>query len=262
NNVIMTDLPEMDVTDKKKVFSLVERYKPEFVLHLAAETDVDKCETEIDHAFRSNTIGTQNVALACQKTGAVMIYISTGGIFNGAMGKVHTEFDVPDPQNVYSRSKYQGELIVKDLLNEFFIFRAGWMIGGGPGKDRKFVGKIIEFCRTKDTIEAVNDKYGSPTFARDFLSGIKETIKTGEYGLYHMVNSGGSCTRFDIAVEISRILKKNIVVKPVTSERFPLPAKRADSEAMKNYKLELMGRNIMPDWKKSLSEYVVEFLAK
>lgn len=253
--VILTDLPEMDVTDKEKVFAIVSKNRPEYVLHLAAETDVDRCEKEVDHAFRSNTIGTQNVALACQECGAVMIYISTGGVFNGKIGAIHTEFDKPDPINQYSKSKYEGEKIVKTLLNKYYIFRAGWMIGGGKARDKKFVGKIIELCRTKKDLEIVNDKFGSPTFARDFVSGIKQIIETNNYGLYHLTNKG-SCTRYDIALELVKLLKVAVNVKPVGSDRFPLPAPRAASEAMRNYKLELMGIDPMPVWKESLKKYI------
>ena len=257
-NIVMTDLPEMDVTSKQKVFSLVEKYKPKTVLHLAAETNVDKCESEIDHAYRTNTIGTVNIALACQKIGAEMIYISTGGVFDSKGKYESTEFDKPRPLNKYADSKYQGELAVKDLLTRFYIFRAGWMIGGGPKRDKKFVGKIIELCQTKPKIEAVSDKFGSPTFAQDFVKGIREVIKTGNYGLYHLVNKG-SVSRYEIAREIVKCMNKDVEVVPVTSERFPLPAPRAESEAMKNYKLDLMGINPMPDWRKSLKTYISEW---
>lgn len=254
----LTDLPEMDVTKKEQVFALVEKYSPSTVLHLAAETDVDKCETVIDHAYRVNAIGTYNVALACKKYSAEMIYISTGGVFNGQAGRVHTEFDRPDPVNVYSKAKHEGEKLVRDLLKKHYIFRAGWMIGGGRLKDKKFIGKIIELCRTKAEIEVVNDKYGSPTFARDLLAGIKKVITTGNYGLYHLVN-GGACTRYEIALEIVRHLGLKVRIKPVTSERFHLPAPRAASEAMRNYKLDLMGINPMPDWRTALAEYIKEW---
>lgn len=254
----LTDLPEMDVTKKDYVFNLFEQYKPSLVLHLAAETNVDKCETELDHAYLTNALGVQNVALACQKYQAEMVYISTGGVFNGQPNQVHTEFDPPAPVNIYSKAKYEGEKIVAELLNKYYIFRAGWMIGGGPKVDKKFVGKIIELCQQRTELEAVNDKYGSPTFARDFVKGIKKVVSTGNYGLYHLVNSG-VCTRYDIAIEIVKLLGKDIQVKPVGSDRFPLPAPRAASEAMKNYKLDLLGLNPMPDWKDSLAEYVKEW---
>ena len=253
----LTDLPEMDVTDKDKVFGLVKKYKPKLILHLAAETDVDKCETEIEHANLVNATGTQNIALACKESGAEMVYISTGGVF-GDKKRVHTELDEPNPLSVYSKSKYEGEKIVRSLLERYYIFRAGWMIGGGAKKDKKFVGKMIELMGKRDMIEAVNDKYGSPTFAKDFVAGIKRMITTGKYGLYHLVNKG-VVTRYDIAVELAKLLKKNVKVVPVTSDRFPLPAPRAESEAMETYNLSKLGLDIMPDWKASLKEYVSEW---
>ncbi|MBU0573289.1 MAG: dTDP-4-dehydrorhamnose reductase [Candidatus Margulisbacteria bacterium] len=259
--LVLTDLPEMDVTDKSKVFNIILKHKPDLVLHLAAETNVDKCETEIDHAFRTNTIGTQNIALACKEIKAQMVYISTGGVFNGRKGQIHTEFDCPDPANVYSKAKLEGEFIVRDLLTDYYIFRAGWMIGGGPEKDKKFVGKIIELCQTKDQLKIVNDKFGSPTFARDFVAGIKKVIKTGNFGLYHLVNSG-CVSRYEIAQEIVKNLNKDVRLEPVSSDAFPLPAPRAESEGMKNFKLELQGMNPMKEWKSSLAEYVKEWQKK
>lgn len=257
-DLVLTDIPEMDVTNPDLVFGLVSKHKPQIVLHLAAETDVDKCEKEVDHAFSVNALGVQNVALACQKYGSVMIYISTGGVFNGKKSEQKTEFDEPDPVSVYSKAKYEGEKLMINLLDKYYIFRAGWMIGGGPKKDKKFVGKIIDLCKTKKEIEVVDDKYGSPTFARDFVAGIKKVIGTGYFGLYHLVNSG-VVNRYEIAIEIVRILGVDVKILPVSSDRFPLPAPRAESEAMRNYKLDLLGINPMPFWKDSLKRYVKEW---
>jgi dTDP-4-dehydrorhamnose reductase len=254
----LTDIPEMDVRDKGKVFNLVKKHRPQVVLHLAAETDVDKCEKEIDHAYSTNALGVENVALACQCFDAEMVYISTGGVFNGKPRQVHTEFDLPGPLNVYSKAKYEGEKIVQRLLSRFYIFRAGWMIGGGPARDKKFVGKMVELLTTRKEVEVVDDKFGSPTFARDLVKGIKKIIKTGNYGLYHLVNTG-VCNRYEIALEMARILGTDVKIRPVTSDRFPLPAPRAASEAMRNYKLDLLGLNPMPGWKEALAEYVKEW---
>jgi len=258
DELVLTDLPEMDVTKKEKVFGLILKHRPNLVLHLAAETNVDKCETEIDHAYRTNALGAYNVALACQKIDAEMVYISTGGVFNGQPGQVHTEYDKTDPVNVYSKAKLEGERAVSSLLNKLYIFRAGWMIGGGPKKDIKFVGKIIELFKTRDEIKAVNDKFGSPTFAREMVGGIRKIIKTGNYGTYHLVNTG-ACSRFEIAQEIAGLLKSKAKIIPASSDHFPLPAPRAASEAMRNYKLDLLGINPMSDWKNALTEYVKEW---
>jgi len=136
-------MDHLDVRDYKQVTSYVNRIKPDIILHLAAETDVDKCEIEPDHAFLTNTIGTQNVALACQKSNIVMLYVSTIGVFYGDKIEPYTEFDIPRPINLYGLSKLEGEKIVQQLLNKFYIVRAGWMVGGGPSRDKKFVGKML-----------------------------------------------------------------------------------------------------------------------
>ena len=256
--LVLTDLPEIDVTDKQNVMALFEKHKPAHVLHLAAETDVDKCEREVDHAFRVNVLGTQNIVLACQKYNSIMVFISTGYVFDGSGRQTHTEYDPPGPPNIYGLTKLEAEKVVRGFLTRYYIFRAGWMIGGGPKKDKKFVGKMIELCKTRKEVEAVDDKFGSPTFARDFVAGIYKVIKTGNYGLYHLVNNG-VCSRYDIALEIVKHLGVDVKVKPVSSDRFPLPAPRAASEAMRNYKLDLMGINPMPDWKNSLKEYIKEW---
>jgi dTDP-4-dehydrorhamnose reductase len=125
----------LDVRDYKKIEESVNKIKPDMVLHLAAETDVDKCELEPEHAFLTNTIGTQNVALACQKRNIVMVYISTIGVFYGDQFEPYSEFDTPNPVNIYGRSKLEGEKIVQSLLQRYYIVRAGWMMGGGPTRN-------------------------------------------------------------------------------------------------------------------------------
>jgi len=244
----------LDIRDPEAVKKEIKKVRPQFVLHLAAKTDVDKCEIEVDDAYLTNVIGTQNISLACQDLNAIMIYISTAGVFGGDKIEPYTEFDHPNPVNVYGRTKLEGEKIVQSLLNKYYIVRAGWMMGGRE-KDKKFVGKIVQLFKEKDKILAVNDKIGSPTYAHDLLEGIKKLISTNYFGLYHMTNRG-VCSRYDVAVEIGRILKKKIPVEPVSSALFPLPAPRARSEAMRNYKLELLGIVKMRTWQEALKEYL------
>jgi len=256
-NLYLTDIDTLDVRDPKMVMDTIASKQPELVIHLAAETDVDKCEVEVDHAFKTNTIGTQNVTLACQKFDIELVYISTAGVFDGEKHEPYTEFDEPHPVNIYGRTKWEGEKIVQSLLNKYYIFRAGWMIGGGE-KDKKFVGKIIRLMSEKNEISIVNDKFGSPTYAKELVIGIKEFIKTGYYGLYHMTNTG-ICSRLEIGNEIASFFKKNVKINPISSAAFPLPAPRARSEAMRNMKLDLLGMNMMSDWRKVLNDYLLEW---
>jgi len=246
----------LDVRRHKQVEQVVEKVKPDMVMHLAAETDVDKCELEPDHAFLTNTIGTQNVTLVCQKQSIVMVYISTIGVFYGDKPEPYTEFDDPNPINVYGRSKLEGEKIVQSLLERYYIVRAGWMVGGGPKRDKKFIGKIIKQMNETTVLKAVNDKIGSPTYTVDFSRCLTDLIETGYYGLYHCTNKGYG-SRFDVAKKIVDFLgRSDVTVEPVGSAYFPLPAARARSEMSRNYKLELLGKDTMRNWEDALKEYI------
>jgi len=253
---------EMDIRSIDQVMATMRRVKPEMVIHLAAETDVDRCELEPDHAFRTNMVGTLNMTLACQKHDAELVYVSTAGVFDGTKADAYHEFDKPAPLNAYARAKLEGENIVQTLHPRHYVVRAGWMFGG-KNQDKKFVGKIAARCLEGGVtaeIRAVNDKQGSPTYAKHFLEGVRQLSGTGFYGLYHMVN-GGLATRYDIAVQVSAILQTGTRVSAVSSDSFVLPAARPNSEYARNYKLDLMGLNRMPHWTDALREYLGHWAA-
>jgi dTDP-4-dehydrorhamnose reductase len=263
HELVLTDVAggheQLDITDAAAVRAAVGRVRPEVVVHLAAATDVDRCEEEPDLAYRVNALGTENVVRACAETGATLVFISTAGVFSGAKPQ-YTEFDEPGPVNVYGRSKLAAERAVA-RLSAHYIVRAGWMIGGGPALDKKFVGKIVELLgRGERRLRAVSDKLGSPTYAPEMLAGIEKLLETGLYGLYHMVNTGPPASRFDIACEIRDAVDPSVEVEPVSSDVFPLPAPRAPSEAMRNYRLELLGHTWMRPWQEALRAYLEDEL--
>lgn len=265
DELLLTDIVDgcgyLDVRDTRAVMKAVADAKPDVVLHLAAATDVDLCEQEPNLAYHTNAIGTQNVALACQAHGTVLVYISTAGVFWGDKPDPYIEFDAPNPANIYGRSKLAGEQIVSSLLHRYYIVRAGWMIGGGRN-DKKFVGKIARLIfEGKNPISVVDDKIGSPTYAKDLLVGIRRLLETDYYGLYHMVNKG-CCSRYEVALKIRETLQRSdIGIVPVPSAYFPLPAPRARSEAMRNLKLELLGLDQMRPWEDAVREYITQELA-
>jgi dTDP-4-dehydrorhamnose reductase len=257
-----TDIQEIDVRDFDLVSHALAEIRPDWVLHLAALTDVDGCEREPDAAYLTNTIGTQNVALACQATGAGMLYVSTISVFDGSKCEPYTEFDTPNPQSWYSRAKYQGELIVEKLLSRYYIVRAGWMFGGGP-EDKKFVAKIMELAAQRPALTIVDDKFGSPTYTCDIAAGIERLLHTGIYGTYHMVNTGGYCSRYEFAQAILAYAgNTTCTLKPVNSATFPLPAPRPRMEAARNLNLELRGFHWMRPWREALQDYVQNTLLR
>lgn len=253
---IVGDFSRLDVCDPTAVRQMVQEVHPDVVLHLAAATNVDRCQQEPDRAYRTNSIGTQNLALACQATNTLLVYISTAGVFWGDKPEPYTEFDDPRPANIYGDSKLQGERIIASLLQRYYIVRAGWMVGGGQ-RDKKFVGMIAnQIIGGRTKLRVVNDKFGSPTYAKDLLGGIKRLLGTGYYGLYHMVNAGTG-SRYDVALAMRDIMNRpDIEIEPVSSAYFPLPAPRARSEMMRNYKLELLGCDWMRPWPDALAEYI------
>jgi dTDP-4-dehydrorhamnose reductase len=257
---IRRDMRKLDIRDPDAVFRTMADVKPDLVLHLAAATDVDECERDRDLAYATNAIGTQNIALGCRNADVELVYISTAGVFWGDNPDPYTEFDDPRPANVYGHSKLAGERIVTSTCSRFFIVRAGWMIGGGA-LDKKFVGKIAEQIRAgQTTLRAVDDRFGSPTYAPDLLRTVKRLLATGYHGLYHGVNSG-TCSRRDVALELRAILDRpDVEIQPVSSSHFPLPAPRARSEAMRNYKLQLLGLDQAPPWQDALRTYVLQEL--
>ena len=269
HDVVATDLaprPDLgfpmgtlDVRDASAVRKQIDAARPDVVLHLAAETDLETCEADPDHAYGTNTIGTQNVALASTAVDSLMVYISTAGVFDGEKTDgPYVEFDAARPINNYGRSKFQGELVVEHLHARYFIVRAGWMIGGAQ-RDHKFVAKVIEQLRAGSrTIRAVTDKLGTPTYAADFAANLLELIGTPFYGRYHMACLGDG-SRFDVASEIVAYFgRSDVEVMPVTSDVFAeiYSAPRPRSEIMRNYMLDLRGLNRMRPWRDALKEYL------
>jgi dTDP-4-dehydrorhamnose reductase len=253
----------MDITKENEVFTTVSLANPDIILHLAAETDVDRCEREPSHAFRVNTDGTINVAEACKRMSIPMLYVSTIGVFDGDKKEPYTEEDEPNPVNMYGLSKLRGELSVRILVKDYFIVRAGWMMGGGPTRDKKFVGKIIRQLEDPSiqSIQAVTDKVGSPTYAPDFCEVVANLICTKKYGLYHCTNHGYP-SRFDVAKEVVRLMGRegDVDVLPVDSSAFAsLSAGRANSEMSDNKHLQAIGLDSMPDWKDALERYIQKY---
>lgn len=255
-DAIRTDVPDLDVTDRVAVDSAIERHRPDVVLHLAAETNVDRAEQQPDRAYLINAIGTQNVALACAKHGAELVYVSSAQVFDGEKHDPYHEWDDVGPQTVYGRSKLAGEEFVRRLVPHHYIVRAGWMIGGGPGGEKKFIAKMLEHAEKQGKIVAVDDKFGSPTRAQDLIGAVYALLDTGRYGTFHLVNQG-AVTRLDIARVVRDVLDLPYEIEAVASTRFPLPAPRGRSEVMDNLALRLIGLDhLMPPWEQAVTEYL------
>jgi dTDP-4-dehydrorhamnose reductase len=236
----------------------VKRFKPDFLFHLGAYTDLEYCENNIDDTYLTNTLSVENAVLIANQLDIPILYISTAGIFDG-MKEQYDDWDMPNPLGVYARSKYMGERYVIENARKYFICRAGWMMGGGPEKDKKFIGKLIkQITAGQKELNIVNDKDGTPTYTRDFAKTVKELIQTDFFGLYNLVCSGNT-SRIEVAKHLLTVLEINDVhITEVDSSFFESEyfAKRPPSENLLNKKLELRGVNKMTDWKTALESYI------
>lgn len=254
----LPDIEKLDIVDSEEVLHKVETVKPDYIFHFAAETDVDLCQKKPKHAFEVNAFGTKNMALAAKEFGSRLLYISTGNVFDGNKLTAYVESDEPHPINEYGKSKLQGEEEVKKLLSEYFIIRVGWMVGGWE-LDKKFVYKIVQQLKEgKKELKVVSDKFGSPTFTKDFAANFMTVLNTEQFGLYHMTNKD-TCSRYDIAVRVVECMgfKDKVKIIPIDSSQFPLPAPRPQSEMLTNHRLDLLKLNNMPYWQDSLKEYII-----
>lgn len=252
----------LDVRDIRAVMTVCEEYKPDLIIHLAALTDLEYCEVNAEEAWKTNALGAENVALAAKKLGATMVHVSTAGVFGGEKEFFH-DFDIPNPLSIYGKSKYHAELFVQQQVPNHYVFRAGWMMGGGIKKDKKFVNKVYQqLARGAKELFVVDDKLGTPTYTHDFSKNMSRVIDTGFYGLYNQV-CGGSCSRYDVALELVRLwgVQDSVTVTKVSSDHFKQEyfAPRPESEKLVNLKLSKRDLNFMRDWKECLTEYAVQF---
>ena len=251
-----------DVRDYRDVEKSIKSFMPEIIINLAAKTDMEECEREQENAWLTNALGAENLALMAIELGVPYIYICTAGIFGGEK-EFFNDFDEPNPLSIYAKSKYSGELFTKQNVRKHYVVRAGWMMGGGPLKDKKFINKIFkQIVSGVKELNVVDDKLGTPTFTDDFAEGLLNLVKSDMYGVYNQV-CGDSCSRFDVAVEFLRLLglTDKIKITKVSSDFFRQEyyAPRPFSEKLITMKLDARGLNVMRDWRTCLKEYSKEF---
>lgn len=246
------DLPEFDITDAFQVRRTLEAFRPELVIHAAALTNVDQCESQPEETYRVNALGTQNVALACQRCDAAMLYISTGYVFDGRKGAPYFEYDPPAPQGVYARSKLAGEWATQAFLQRYYIVRIDRLYAP---RGRNFCETVLRLARERGAMSMVTDEVGSPTYAPDLAVAIARLIESEVYGIYHLTNAG-VCSRYEWAKEILRLAGLESV--PVTpSENYVRPAPVPKHLELANLCGAQLGITLRP-WQEALADYVRE----
>lgn len=243
------DAYKKDVTD----------FKPDYLFHLGAYTDLEFCELNADETYNTNTLAVENAVYIANELDVPLLYISTAGIFDGKK-EVYDDWDQPNPLGVYARAKYMGERFVVENAKRYLVCRAGWMMGAGPKKDKKFIQKLMKQLKDGNKeLFIVDDKDGTPTFTHDFAKNVKVLIQKEYWGLYNMV-CGGQTSRYEVAQELLKILRlsNNVKLTSVSSDYFKDTyfAERPPCERLVNRKLKIRNINLMRDWKIALKDYI------
>ncbi len=252
-------LSYLDFTNYNDYLDEIKHFNPDYLFHIGAFTDLEYCEKNPDETYLTNTTSVENAVIISNFFNIPLLYISTAGIFDGAKLE-YDDWDQPNPLGVYARSKYMAERYVVENSKRYLICRAGWMMGGGPKKDKKFINKLFKQLKNgNQELYIVNDKDGTPTYTHDFAINTKKLLENEFWGLYNMV-CGGQTSRLEVAKEMLKILnlKKIVKINPVPSNYFKdtYSAPRPLSERLINKKLQLRNLDLMRDWRVTLKEYL------
>jgi len=253
--VVGRDLPEMDITEPDHVQREIEDIAPEVVIHLAAMTAVDVCETEVESAFSVNGVGTGILAAACDRAGVALVYISTDYVFDGESDRPYVESDLVRPISVYGRSKWWGEQATRERCPRHTILRTQWLYGpGGPN----FVDTMLRLAREGKPLKVVDDQVGCPTSTFDLADGIWEVVtREPGFGTYHL-SARGEVSWFGFAREIFRLAGLAPALEPCSTADFPRPAPRPRYGVLRNLHLELRGGDPMPAWEEGLARFLAD----
>ena len=261
NEIILTDVAELDITDEKAVMDFIEKLKPDYIINCAAFTAVDKAEECFELANKINGNGPTNLAKAAKTVGAKLVHISTDYVFGGDLevSRDYKEDDKKEPVTVYGITKLHGEEGIKKNMDEYYIFRTAWLYGIGGNN---FVKTMTKLGSSRDEINVVSDQHGSPTYAKDLTEIIYQAIeKKIPYGVYNATNQGYT-TWYEFTKEILKEQGIECKVNPVTTEEYIkmmkiTQAKRPFNSQMSKEKLKRCGINV-PEWKDGLRRYLEE----
>lgn len=253
--IIGVDKDEMDLRDSFAIKETLNKHRPDVIIHCGAYTDVERAEDEYDTCMLINGSATRDISSYASKHDIPIIYISTDYVFDGTKDAPYTEEDVPNPLNVYGRSKLLGEQYIAELCEKYFILRISWVFGI---QGHNFVKTMLRLSKKMISIDVVNDQFGTPTATRDVAVLIKQLLVSDKYGLYHVTNEG-ECSWAEFAKEIFRINNKTTFVNQIPASSFATKAMRPQNSRMSKQKLVEAGFLMLPHWQDSLKIWSDEY---
>ena len=251
------DVADFDITDMQATRESIWAYAPDAVIHCSAYTAVDKAEDDVERCTAVNVEGTRNIAVACRKIGAKLIYISTDYVFPGTGTEPYEIGDRTGPESVYGKTKLAGEMAVRELADKLFIVRISWAFGKNGSN---FVKIMLRLGKERDEVRVVDDQIGSPTYTADLASLLCDMAQSDKYGIYHASNEG-YCSFAEFAEEIFRQASYTAKVVPIPTSQYPARAIRPFNSRLSKRSLDKAGFNRLPDWKDALSRYLKEINA-
>ncbi len=248
------DIEDLDITDEQNVMKYILNLKPTSVIHCAAYTAVDKAEDDIELCTKVNAHGPKYIAQACKNIGAKMMHISTDYVFSGEGEVAYEVDDITEPKSIYGKTKLEGELFVKQILDNYFIVRVTWTFGVNG---HNFVKTMLKLGNEKKELNVVDDQIGSPTCTADLAILICDMIKTDKYGTYH-ATSEGYCSWAEFAEKIIKKANLNCKINPIPSSQYPTKAIRPLNSRMSKNSLDANGFKRLPNWQDALDRYLSE----
>jgi dTDP-4-dehydrorhamnose reductase len=247
-------IEDLDITNESAVYEFVDNVKPDAIIHCAAYTAVDKSEDDKDLCWNVNVDGTKYLATAAKKLNAKFVYISTDYVFDGEGTHEFLETDVPNPVGYYGLTKYEGEKVVRSLIDNNFIVRISWVFGINGNN---FIKTMLRLGETRDELNVVGDQIGSPTYTYDLARLLIDMVVTNKYGTYHATNEG-FCSWADFAEEIFEIAGKDMKVNSIATEEYPTRAVRPKNSRMSKQKLIDNGFKPLPTWQEAVKHYITQ----
>lgn len=251
-NMVGIGSKDLNITNKEAVSQYLKKERPDAIIHCAAFTAVDRAEDDKDTCHQVNFNGTNNMAEAAKEINAKFMYISTDYVFSGEGQTPFKETDQTCPIGHYGRTKLEGEEVVKQLLDKWFIIRISWVFGINGNN---FIKTMLRLAETRDELNIVGDQFGSPTYTSDLAKLLIDMIKTDKYGIYHASNEG-FCSWADFAQEIFRQADIKVKVNSISTEEYPTRAVRPKNSRMSKQKLIDNGFQPLPKWQDALENYL------
>jgi dTDP-4-dehydrorhamnose reductase len=243
---------ELDIINKDRCVNVLESLKPDIIIHCAAYTAVDQAESDSGNAFLVNRDGTRNVAIAAQRIGCKLCYISTDYVFDGRGVVPYNTDSSTNPQTIYGKSKLAGELAVRELVERYYIVRTSWVFGKYGAN---FVETMLRISAEKDSIKVVSDQIGAPTYTFDLAEFLLKLVESESYGTFHVSNAG-VCSWYEFAKTIFEYSGAKISVFPCSTEEFPRPAPRPLYSVMSPKSIEGAGLSKLRPWQEALQHYL------